>query len=81
MNERTQKPHSHCSDGGPTWHCMSKHTQICEDQLELDHKAGVTGMVRLTRTAGSDGSLSFALHPDGSDHNWVYDTAEGEQQI
>lgn len=61
--------------------CMSKHSQICEDQLELNHKAGVTGMLRLTRTAGYDDSLSFALHPDGSNHNWVDDAAEGEKLL
>lgn len=81
MNQQIQKPHSHCSDGGPTWHCMSKHSRICENQLELNHEVGVMGVLRLTRTAGYDDSLSFALHPDGSNHNWVDDTVEGEELL
>lgn len=60
---------------------MSKLSQICQDQLELNHKAEVTGMLRLTRTAGYDDSLSFALHPDGSNHNRIYNTAEGEELL
>lgn len=40
-----------------------------------------TCVLRLTSAAGYNDSLSFALHPDGSNHNWVYDTAEGKESL
>lgn len=69
MNEQLQKPHSHCSDGAQ---CDTTRPGIlgCEGcRLNWNHEAGDTCVLRLTRAAGYDDSLSFALHPDGSNHD------------
>lgn len=38
-----------------------------------------TRVLRLTGAAGYDDSLRFALHPDGSNHDRVYDATEGRE--
>lgn len=81
MNEQLQKPYSHCSDGGPVWHCMTRHSWIWGSRVALNHEAGDMCVLRLTRAAGYDDSLSFALHPDGSNHDWIYDTTEGKESL
>lgn len=43
--------------------------------------SGDTCVLTLTRAAGYNDSLSFALHPDGSNHDWVYDATEGKESL
>lgn len=69
------------SDGVPTQYHICGHSQIWCGSPNLNPASGDTCVLRLTSAAGYSDSLSFALHPDGSNHDWVYDTAEGKESL
>lgn len=81
MKEQWQITQSHHSDGVPTQHHICGHSQIWCGSPNLNPASGDTCVLRLTSADGYSDSLSFALHPDGSNHDWVYDTAEGKESL